>query len=920
MIFKKSTWVHLRIPFSWVLAPISLFALSTQSVEHYASVFWICLIQFLLVYPASHAFNSFYDRDEESIGGLERPPKVEPELIWVAWGLDLLALLLAVGFVGTGYAGFLLAYGLASKAYSHPGLRWKARPFLGWAIVTFMQGPFTFAMVSWAIRGASFFSDVKAIEAAAISALWIGSTYPLTQVYQHREDARRGDLTLSRWLGTRGTLLFAGVGFGLAQLWLGVWALRYAEWPLFFWVQAGFLPSAVYFLRFVWNAKGKDVGFKPVMRMTWLSATGINLALLSFFVLYRVPTFAQLMTEALESRLRNLTLTEVRVRSENWGLHGGEFYFQIPGDAAWLGPLQLRSDWSGILGGSAKLTVDLLASAQSLGKVRFAGLESHVEIAINRFQFDRFSCEVKARSIREGSTLIEKPHFRIQTDQHHSEAQFGLFWGKNKAVAVSYTGTPLSGAGLSGKGPFQLVTPWMRVQATAEWSIAEGGKRLGLKLTQGRIATETPLFASTPEFQSEWEVKDGELLSETLLNVNAVAGSTSAQWGVERLRAGVRAKDHQWKSELEVVGLGDYSVRPLFHPVGIVWKGEGTFPELSGAGTLTDLIGEPIAQFQSRLNLAEPSVQIESKAEWKFPGALDLARLSEPLSPLKLTDGKMQWSLTASWNPTQLLRSEARVRVEGLSADWQGIPISGIQHVSEWSSLFPLTLKQRSGLTVSQAGSTLPVQRLSMEWEPLGKGKVGIRIKDALWAAGRLHSDLGKADLSRGAFQLRLFLKDVDLGTVLLAAESEHVSGKGTIEGEIPFDYRPEGLFISNGKIAATQAGGWIQYRAPGLSTLDSVDYLDQLEDLLAQGQQALAFKALDNFQFSRLRADIDRTPTKGLEALLKLAGKNPQLAMGQPIEFNIRVGGQLESAVKRSLLRASMDPEAFAKEWESKR
>ena len=60
---------------------------------------------------------------------------------------------------------------------------------------------------------------------ALVSTLFLCGSYPLTQVYQHEEDARRGDRTLSLRLGIRGTFVFAAVGLlaGAAALGLAYW-------------------------------------------------------------------------------------------------------------------------------------------------------------------------------------------------------------------------------------------------------------------------------------------------------------------------------------------------------------------------------------------------------------------------------------------------------------------------------------------------------------------------------------------------------------------------------------------------------------------------------------------------------------------------------------------------------------------------
>jgi 1,4-dihydroxy-2-naphthoate octaprenyltransferase len=69
----KSTLLHLRIPFSFFLMPVYWFALSQSSTLHTDKAVLVFILLHLLIYPASNAYNSFYDKDESSIGGLENP-------------------------------------------------------------------------------------------------------------------------------------------------------------------------------------------------------------------------------------------------------------------------------------------------------------------------------------------------------------------------------------------------------------------------------------------------------------------------------------------------------------------------------------------------------------------------------------------------------------------------------------------------------------------------------------------------------------------------------------------------------------------------------------------------------------------------------------------------------------------------------
>jgi 1,4-dihydroxy-2-naphthoate octaprenyltransferase len=279
---KRSTWQHLRIPFSIYLLPVFCFAISQAPRVDLGRTLLIAVILHLLAYPASQAFNSYYDRDEGSIGGLEKPPPVTRELLVVALAFDGLALLLGL-LVGWRFSALLLAYGLASKAYSHPGIRLKARPWLGWLTVAFFQGGFTYAMVTLGLGGLDFgdLASARIVYPAALSSLLIGGAYPMTQIYQHDEDATRGDLTLSRLLGLRGTFVFCGVALAVAALgFFGYFRARGQMQD--FWLMLLFLaPLAVYVQRWFVRVKRdqKQANFRSAMTLNRLSA----FSLISYF-------------------------------------------------------------------------------------------------------------------------------------------------------------------------------------------------------------------------------------------------------------------------------------------------------------------------------------------------------------------------------------------------------------------------------------------------------------------------------------------------------------------------------------------------------------------------------------------------------------------------------------------------------------
>ena len=287
-MFSRSTWLHLRIPFSYFLMPVYLFALGISPNLVESRLIWSFLIVHLLLYPASNGYNSYFDKDEKSIGGLRNPPPVSKGLYFLSLLLDGMAIVLGFIKVGGLFSLMLFVYGLASKAYSHPSVRLKKYPIGGWLVTGFFQGFFTFLMC---YLGINHFEIENALQAkvmipAALTSVMLWGNYPMTQVYQHEEDARHGDQTLSILLGIRGTFLFVLAVFGLAVTGFVLYFRSYYS------IQYGYIfllalaPVGLFFMFWlyrVWYDPSK-VNFSNTMRLNFISATCLNAFFIYFFL------------------------------------------------------------------------------------------------------------------------------------------------------------------------------------------------------------------------------------------------------------------------------------------------------------------------------------------------------------------------------------------------------------------------------------------------------------------------------------------------------------------------------------------------------------------------------------------------------------------------------------------------------------
>jgi 1,4-dihydroxy-2-naphthoate octaprenyltransferase len=271
-----STWQLLRFHFSFFLMPVFWFALTQIIHIDWLKATLIFFILHFLVYPSSNGYNSYMDKDQSSIGGLKNPPQPSVQLFQVSVIMDSMAILLGL-LISLYFSAGILAYILASRAYSYRGIRLKKFPILGYLTVVLFQGAVCFWLVYY---GASSGRSVQVPELPMIaSALLVGGFYPLTQVYQHHEDLKDGVKSMSALLGIRGTFIFSMTIYVLAFLVLAYIFISALEQNEFFVLATCMLPIIVYFLIWAvrtWKFPG-EANFENTMKMNIIASSCTNL-------------------------------------------------------------------------------------------------------------------------------------------------------------------------------------------------------------------------------------------------------------------------------------------------------------------------------------------------------------------------------------------------------------------------------------------------------------------------------------------------------------------------------------------------------------------------------------------------------------------------------------------------------------------
>lgn len=273
---------HLRLGFNMLLAPVFLWGAFLAGGDLAAPGFWFGFVSLhLFLYGGTTAFNSYYDRDEGPVGGMLEPPPVEPGL------LPFSLLVQALGLLPAALAGlpFLLAWlslFAVFTAYSHPAVRLKADPIAALAAIGLGQGALGFSLGWLAVAEPMGLTGSAGVLGMLSTSAVVLGLYLVTQSYQAREDAARGDRTLAVVLGARGSLFLALLPLGLGGSLVAWWVGLRLDWLWATLLICFFLALGLWLV--LWSVRFDEDrvrhNFRVAMRFTTTASLGLSLFLL----------------------------------------------------------------------------------------------------------------------------------------------------------------------------------------------------------------------------------------------------------------------------------------------------------------------------------------------------------------------------------------------------------------------------------------------------------------------------------------------------------------------------------------------------------------------------------------------------------------------------------------------------------------
>jgi hypothetical protein len=252
--------------------------------------------------------------------------------------------------------------------------------------------------------------------------------------------------------------------------------------------------------------------------------------------------------------------------------------------------------------------------------------------------------------------------------------------------------------------------------------------------------------------------------------------------------------------------------------------------------------------------------------------------------PYDLTEGAIGLNADLRLPPNGTPQGRIQIDLEGVSGyygEYRADAVSAeldLRSAAAGWSLGPTPVRiarLATGVDLDNVRSGLAWSGAAVELQPTTADLLG----------GTLHVAPFTYHLDSGSGSTEVGLADLDLARIL-ALEGEHIAGSGTLEGVLPVRFENAAPSVDDGTVHAKAPGGVIRV-APALTGVTGQPGLD------------FALRALQDFRFKVLEADVDYSAAGDLALAVRLQGSNPDIEGGRPIHYNLNVSENVPTLLR---------------------
>lgn len=249
-------------------------------------------------------------------------------------------------------------------------------------------------------------------------------------------------------------------------------------------------------------------------------------------------------------------------------------------------------------------------------------------------------------------------------------------------------------------------------------------------------------------------------------------------------------------------------------------------------------------------------------------------------------DFQVGWTQTDS---SLSFNGQTSARIENLSGHYLDTAFVGLSTTLEsaYDSASGITAEP-SSFTIALIETGLSIEKISASYT-VYPDALAFDMENLQMAAfgGVIRADPFSIRTDRDSNTLLFRAEAIELDALLTLKEFEAIEVSGSIGAELPVTIEGGVITIVNGTLTGESPGGVIRY-LPGLNP-DAAD----------TSSIGLVTRALSNFEYETLTAEVDYSKDGDLNLQLHLTGKNPDLDENRPVVLNLGVENNVPQMLK---------------------
>lgn len=272
------------------------------------------------------------------------------------------------------------------------------------------------------------------------------------------------------------------------------------------------------------------------------------------------------------------------------------------------------------------------------------------------------------------------------------------------------------------------------------------------------------------------------------------------------------------------------------------------------------------------------------------PDRLQPSALSPALSRLEAVSGQISASAQFNWSNKGVHSSRGAFELRHVSFTQETAKVDDLNASLNLENLLsPSSLPQQT-ITIRRIDFGIPVENLLVSYQIEGADPPRIVLEKAQFSMMDGILSLAPTIINPAAAHtdVLVHVNNIDLGTFFNLIQIDGLTGSGHLDGQIPIRLEDNQVMIRKGHVAA---------KAPGVFRFQSAKASQLLTT--AGEEMNLLLQAVQDFHYTELSLDLDKSATHGLIAKLSLLGNNPAVKDGQVFRLNINLESDIDKILR---------------------